>query len=272
MKPDSIRRFIGAGVAVLALLAGCTASPATSEPTMEASSRPGSPTLRVGISRTAPPVIFQQDGETVGLEADFARELAATLGMELWLASMYWPNLIPELRAGRIDIVMAGMSITDERRREVAFTEPYLTTGQAALIRAADQPSLGTARQLLGTRKSIGVEGDSTGEAFVEESIPSADRKSFVTASDAVEALVLGDVDIVIHDQLTILWLAREHAGEDLFVVPGRLTNESLAWAVRRDNLALRQEINAILASWKESGQLDEMIARWVPAPLVDTK
>jgi ABC-type amino acid transport substrate-binding protein len=162
---------------------------------------------------------------------------------------------------------MAGMSITTERKREVAFTEPYLTTGQAALIRAADRPSLGTVKQVLATRRPIGLEVDSTGERFVTEHIPQAGRRSFPTVFKAAEALLDEDVDVVIHDRPTILWLAREHAEDDLLIVPGRFTDESLAWAVQRNNTVLRQSINEILADWKRNGKLDEIIARWVPAP-----
>jgi ABC-type amino acid transport substrate-binding protein len=83
----------------------------------------------------------------------------------------------------------------------------------------------------------------------------------------AAEALLDEDVDVVIHDRPTILWLAREHAEDDLLIVPGRFTDESLAWAVQRNNTVLRQSINEILADWKRNGKLDEIIARWVPAP-----
>ncbi|MDY7109810.1 MAG: transporter substrate-binding domain-containing protein [Planctomycetota bacterium] len=258
-------RCLAAAFMIVGLIIGCAAEPTADEPAMEAASQPALPTLNVGTSRTVPPIIFEEDGQTVGLEADLARELAAALGMKARLVPMYWPNLIPELRAGRIDIIMAGMSITDERKREVAFAEPYLTTGQAALIRAADRPSLGTARQVLGTRRPIGVEVASTGEGFVSEQMPRATRRSFPIVSKAVDALVLDDVDVVIHDRPTILWLAREHADDDLFVVPGRFTEESLAWAVQRDETALRQRINDVLEKWKRTGRLEEIIARWIP-------
>jgi len=265
MKAISMHGSIGVAIAAIALLVGCAGEPTSEAPALEASPPPALPTLNVGTSRTVPPIIFEQDGETVGLEADLARELAAALGMKARLVPMYWPNLIPELRAGRIDIIMAGMSITDERKREIAFTDSYLSTGQAALIRAADRPSLGALRQVLATRRPIGVEVDSTGGRFVRDNIPRAARRSFPTVSKAVDALVLRDVDVVIHDQPTILWLAREHAEDDLLVVPGRFTDEALAWAVRRDNASLRAEINAILAQWKSSGKLEEIIERWVP-------
>jgi polar amino acid transport system substrate-binding protein len=270
MKVNRIEGCAWLSIGILAMLAGCSATPASERQAMEASSREELPTLRVGTSPTVPPIIFEQDGEMVGLEADLARELAAALGMEARLVSMYWPKLVRELRTRRIDIIMAGMSITDERKRDVRFTDPYLTTGQAALIRAEDRSSLGTLRQVLATRGSVGVEGDSTGHRYVAANMPASARRSFPTILQATEALILGDVDVVIHDQPTILWLAREHAEDDLLVVPGRLTEESFAWAVRRDNESLRDEINAILAEWKESGHLEAILARWVSPLEVD--
>jgi polar amino acid transport system substrate-binding protein len=264
MKAISFDRRAAAVLAAVTLLFGCETGPTGEEPVMEMSAEP---VLNVGTSRTVPPIMFEEGGQTVGLEADMARELADALGMKLRLVPMYWPNLIPELRAGRIDIVMAGMSITEERKRQVTFADPYLTTGQAALIRASDRPSLGATRQVLATRRPIGIEVDSTGQGFVTQNIPQARRQSFPTVFKAVEALIMGDVDVVIHDRPTILWLAREHAEDDLLVVPGRFTDESLAWAFRRDNRSLRQEVNAILAGWKRSGRLEEIIERWVPAP-----
>lgn len=71
-----------------------------------------------------------------------------------------------------MNIITAGMSITDERKREVAFPDPYLETGQAALIRAADRSSLGTVGQVLATRRPVGVEVDSTGEDDVAHNMP----------------------------------------------------------------------------------------------------
>ena len=190
--------------------------------------------------------------------------------MEARLIPMYWPNLVFELRMGRIDIIMAGMSITDERKRNVRFTDAYLTTGQAALIRAEDISAFRTVREVLATRGTVGVEVDSTGERYAAANMPASNRRSFPTIQQAVEALVLGDVDVVIHDQPTVLWLARHQTEEALFVVPERLTEEMLAWAVRRDNVELRDEVNAILAEWKESGRLDDIVAGWVSGPRVD--
>jgi ABC-type amino acid transport substrate-binding protein len=76
MRANSMWRSIGAALAGCALLAGCAAEPAGEEAVMEAAVEPTRPTLNVGTSRTVPPIMFEEGGETVGLEADLARELA----------------------------------------------------------------------------------------------------------------------------------------------------------------------------------------------------
>ena len=114
--------------------------------------------LRVGVSETAPPLIFLQNDEPAGIEADLARQLAEALGRKIQFVSIYWPNLIHELRDGRIDIIMAGMSVTDQRKRRVAFAEPYLVVGQKAMIRAKDQETLGTTGTIRVTSQRVGVE------------------------------------------------------------------------------------------------------------------
>lgn len=254
----------GAGriLAGLLLLVGCA-----SEPTAPAPSEPAASVLNVGTSRTVPPIMFQQDGQTLGLEADLARKLAAELGMEARIVSMYWPNLIPELRAGRIDIIMAGMSVTQEREHQVAFADPYLLIGQSALIRAADKFSLGTKEQVLSTPQRVGVEVDSTGETFYTGQNPEADIRKFPTVLKAVEALIVGEVDVVVYDRPTLTWLAKEHPDDDLFVVPGLMTTEELAWAIRRGDREFLDQINAILAKWRQSGQLEEITSRWLSSP-----
>ncbi len=162
--------------------------------------------LRVGVSETAPPLIFEQDGEPVGLEADFARQLAQDLGKDLRLVSVFWPNLISELTSHRFDIIMSGMSITDERRRQVAFAEPYLQTGQQALIRREDQATLGTTEAILATDRTVGVEVRSTGLWFAYSRMEKARKIRFRTLERAVEALMNGEVDTVIHDSPCVQW------------------------------------------------------------------
>ena len=186
-QQDSIRILI-AGFACTMALGGCSAPGDSKEaipgPTSAGDGEPGidvglgQMALRVGTSQTAPPIVFEKGGQIVGIEADLARRLAAALGRKLEFVPLYWPNLIPELRGRRIDIIMAGMSVTRERARKVAFTDPYLTVGQRALIREDDLATLGTKQAILSTTARVGLEKGSTGEQFSRETLTGATKIS----------------------------------------------------------------------------------------------
>ena len=221
--------------------------------------------LRVGVSETAPPLIFLKDDEPAGIEADLARQLAEALGRELQFVSIYWPDLIHELRDGRIDIIMAGMSVTDQRKRRVAFTEPYLVVGQKAMIRAKDEETLGTTGAILVTSRKVGVEKGSTGESFAHSDLPRAKVFAMPTLEKAIEALIAKQIDVVIYDSTSVQWMAGKHKDAGLMAVPGLFTTESLAWAIDKENIGLLNEVNGVLNDWKESGTLKETLARWLP-------
>src|SRR5262245_15025232 len=95
---------------LVALAAGCT-SAAPSAP-----DRPTNPSLRVGLAPDSPPVVFRQGPQIVGLEPDMARALAEALGRPLEFVPYEWDNLIPALLAGRIDVIMSGMTVTPARQ------------------------------------------------------------------------------------------------------------------------------------------------------------
>lgn len=256
-------RWLVCMIAVLA--AGCATGSSTDE--RQADDPVGVRVLRIGVSRSAPPLIYEQDGETRGLEADMARKLAAELNMQPRFVPMFFPNLTFEIHQKNIDIIMAGMSITPARRRELAFAEPYMIVGQQALVRADDahlHPDIETVRT---TSARVATEASTTGNAYVTRHMPNATRTVFPTLAAAVEALERGRTDIVVTDSTAAAWIAANRDDGDLVVVPGLFTQESLAWAVHQDNKRLLGEINGVLRKWKADGTLDEMIARWVRPP-----
>lgn len=223
--------------------------------------------FRIGIAETAPPVIFEKGGHPAGIEVDLARKLASALGKEIEFVSMFWPNLIIELRTQHIDIVMSGMSITPRREKLVAFANPYLVIGQQAMIRARDRSRLGTKDSIISNAIRAGVETGSTGEEYVLHNLPNATRVSLPTLEKAAEALIDGKIDAVVYDSPSIQWLVAQRKGDGLMAVPGLLTRESLAWAVHRENTELLTAINHLLQQWKRDGTLERIISRWIPYP-----
>jgi len=217
--------------------------------------------LRIGVSVNAPPLILKNKRQIVGLEADFARELATYLGKKPVFVELNWKDLIPALVANRIDIIMSGMTITDERRMRISFSEPYFISGQMAMIRSVDALRFVTMRQ----DGRFGYVRGTTGENFIKQYFPRAQKSGFAITEDGVKALINKKIDVLVHDGPIILYLASEYNARGVTPVYNVFTEEFLAWGIRQDNNKLKKKVNAYLEKIKSSGQLDTMIQQWIP-------
>lgn len=232
--------------------------------TIEKNKPEGENTLRVGITAQYPPLIFRQDKQVTGAEADLARELAKALGEQLIWVDLKWDQLIPALLDGKIDIIMSGMSITDARMMRIAFSDPYLETGQMALMRHASAKRYDSPKSIKESDARIGVQDGTTGDAFVQESCPGASKISIGKPDDAMFYFEGNRIDLLIYDAPTIMWLASQHEAD---VVPlwYLLTKEQLAWGLRRQDKDLLTSVNRLLAEWRQNGNLSGILDRWIP-------
>jgi len=247
-----------ASVAVLIalLLGGCVTS---------TDSRFTGPPLRVGVSPDYPPVIFEHEGEIVGIEADLARRLGQTMKRRIEFVRVPFPDLIDALEANEIDVIMSGLSITPEREDRVAFTSEYMETGQLALIRSRDLGRFGRIQNIRRSGARVGYERGSTGERYVGDRLPRAETFAFDSVEAGIRSLRGDRIDYFVHDAPTVWRLAGDFANRDLHGLYRPLTRESLAWAVRRDDVQLRGVLNATLAHWKREGWVDPIVQRWIP-------
>ena len=223
-----------------------------------------STTLKVGVSPVFPPVICKEGGQIVGIEADFAQELGKELGRSVQFVELPWEDQIPALADGRIDIIMSGMSITRARELRVSFTKPYLGIGQMPLVRRED-----ASKYAFGfpsrTDAAIGVIKATTGDFLVQQEFPKNKRKDYKTGEDAAKALMKKRIDIFICDAPTVWWLAGTHEADGLVTVSVLLTDESLAWGVRRSDSALLDSVNRALDKMQKSGRANQILKHWLP-------
>lgn len=222
------------------------------------------PPLRVGVTADAPPFVFRRGADVVGLEIDFAREVAAAVGRPLAVSELQWDALVPALLAGRIDIIMSGMTITRERAIRMAFSEPYLRSGLLAIVRRTQASRFTSPESVLMTGASIGVVDNTTGSRFVRERAKLASITVYPSPRDAVIELRQRRVDLVIHDAPVMLWfVSSDEAG--LAPVLHLLNDEPLGWAMRPGDDALHTTVNAALARWTADGTRERILSRWIP-------
>jgi len=223
------------------------------------------PTLRVGISTNAPPLVYKRDGSIQGLEVDFANQLAEFLGRKLRLVELNWDRQIGALENGDIDIIMSGMTITAKRSYRVTFSRPYMRSGQILLVRTAQARRFSSGiYSLMGNQPPIGVVENTTGDYFITKTINLPDLTRYTTSRVAVKALINGKIDALVHDAPILCHYAAMNEGE-LTPILQMATEEYLAWAVNTSDGALLNKINQFLDVQEKNGELQKTIKRWIP-------
>jgi polar amino acid transport system substrate-binding protein len=266
MQPADIfrlGRFLSL-VMLLIILAGCH-QPA-GDNRMHAPGNDTLPTLRVGVAVHSPPFVFRKDGQLQGIEIDLARMLGASIGFRINFVPLDWEKLIPALEDNRIDVIMSGMTMTDQRAYRVAFTEPYMRSGQTLLVRSDEAARY---RQgvfsLMGTNPRIGLVEGTTGDFFITANIHGAEKIRFKTPDEAVSALKRGKIDVLVHDAPMLRYYAAMDTSGKLFPVPQLATVEYLAWGVAKTNRELLLKLNTFLEEGNRTGNLDTTIRHWLP-------
>jgi ABC-type amino acid transport substrate-binding protein len=220
--------------------------------------------LKVGVTPIFPPMIYKENGKITGVEVDFARAVGEALGRPVLFVEVAWEDQIPALLDGRTDIIMSDMSITIARQLRVAFAKPYLLTGQIALVRREDAYRYALGFPML-PPSPVGVLKATTGDFLVQQEFPSSKRKQFKSDEEAAKALINKKIALFLCDAPTVWWLAGLHEADGLAVVPIQLTQEQLAWGVRRSDADLLNAVNAALDKLQSSGRANEIIKRWIP-------
>jgi polar amino acid transport system substrate-binding protein len=225
---------------------------------------PSGAPLRVGVAPSYPPVAFKRGAEIVGVEVDLARGLGRDLVRSVQFVELPWERLIPALHQGHIDIIMSGMSITTYRQAHVSFVDPYMQTSQMAIIRVEDTVRFGRPEALYNTAGRVGFMTGTTGELFARARLPDAKLKPFTDVDGGIRALRSGQIDFFVHDAPTVWRLTADPSERELIGLHWPLTQEHVAWAVRKSDVALRRQLNAIVARWKKEGRLETILNRWI--------
>lgn len=247
--------ILGAAV-LLALLAG--------PPACFAADSAGS-SLRVGITPEYPPLVFRQPDGTNGVEIDFAKALGAELNRPVEFVVLNRDDLIPALGENRIDIIMSGMSITKARQLRVAFSEPYLHNQLRAIFRQKDAAQFKTPADILNTTAKVGFIPGTTSDIFVTKNCPNAQREPITVRRDVPSLLVkVRRMDVFIDDTFSLAQIVSENEAEIGFLQEP-LSEEDIAWGLRRSDSDLLAAVNRALAKWKTDGTLEKIMDRWIP-------
>jgi ABC-type amino acid transport substrate-binding protein len=221
--------------------------------------------LRIITSGNYPPFVFSDaGGGLTGFEIDFANALCTILAMRCVFTDMPFEKTIPALIAGKGDAIVASLSITEERKKLVAFTDRYYRTPiQFVAAAGFDRPV--STQGLKGLR--IGVARGTTAEGYLRSRFAGgAAIVPFVAQSEANRALVEGRVDLVLADSFAMWEFVKSEAGGG-FAAVGRpvYVDDGIGIAVRRQDEALRLRLNLAIARLRLDGTYQKINAKYFP-------
>lgn len=216
----------------------------------------------VGLDATFAPMGFRDEsGEIVGFDIDLAKEVAKRMGVEAKFKPCEWDGIIFDLRSKNIDMVWNGMSVTEQRKKQVAFTEPYLVDGQIIFTKSGTAPA--KVSEL--AEKVVGVQLGSSGALAVERN-PIASQikeiKKYATNVEALLDLEAGRTDAVVMDSISGKYYNSKK--NTLTYSEESLSDEYFAVAIRKDDKALLEEINKQIDAMKADGTFDEISEKWL--------
>lgn len=248
-------------IASVAMLAGCGKS--------EGKGSNGGGTLTMATNATFPPYEYKEGEEYVGIDVEIAKAIADKLGMELEIVDIEFDSIITGVQTGKYDMGMAGMSVTDERKESVDFSDSYATGIQAVIVK--EDSEIKTADDLLakGTAYKVGVQLSTTGDMYIGDDYADAGKDEslitkFQSGNDAVSALSAGKVDaVVIDNEPAKSYVA---ATEGLKILDTKYVEEDYAICFAKDNTELKDKVNDALKELIADGTVQSIINKYIKA------
>ena len=216
--------------------------------------------LTMGTNATFPPYEYKDGDDVVGIDAEIAQALADKLGLQLEIVDMDFDSLVASVQSGKIDMSLAGMTVTEERKQNVDFTDSYATGVQVIIVK--EDSDIASADDLEG--KLIGVQQGTTGHLYCSDDFGEDNVIPYANGATAVQALLQGKVDCVVIDQEPAK--AFVEANEGLKILETAYTTEDYAAAVSKDNPALTAALNKALQELKDDGTIQGILDKYIKA------
>jgi polar amino acid transport system substrate-binding protein len=225
--------------------------------------------VRVGVCLSAEPAGYRDSsGVPRGYDVDVATLMAEALGVELELIEVTGATRIPDLLAGRIDVIACNITATTERARSIAFSAPYLRTGIKLLVHR--DGGIGGFEDMGAATRFIVGRG-TTGEALARQRAPDARFIYVENPGDATLLMHRGEGDVYIEDSLVIDYIAKARPAE-LEALPRTYSFDAICFGVRQGNPDFLRWLDLFASVYVSSGKYAEVYGRWwggEPPPLM---
>lgn len=222
--------------------------------------------LVVGTSADFPPfewvVLDGGEAQVVGIDADLAQLIADEIGVELVIEDTSFDGLIPSVSSGRVDMVLAGMTYSEERAEQVDFSEVYYETNSKFVVPVGEEGNFESIEDFANLK--IGVQKGTIQESLLNDVLPDAELVSMNKNGDLIEALKSKRVDAVLMDGIVVGEFVNLNSDAIVLLddIQVEEENEGFAAVTAKGNTDLMEAINKVIADVTESGQMEEIVTK----------
>ncbi len=215
--------------------------------------------LVMATNAAFPPYESVEGNEIIGIDPEIAKLIADDIGRELVIEDMAFDSIIAAVQSGKADIAMAGLTVTEDRKQNINFSDPYTEAAQVIVVKK-DSP-VASPDDLEG--KTVGVQIGTTGDIYAGD-IADATIERYSKYFEAINALNQDKIDAVIVDREPAKVFVSE--SDELKMIDKEFTLEEYAIGVAKENTELLDQINASLKKLQESGEIDKIINKYINA------
>lgn len=218
--------------------------------------------LVIGIDDAFPPMEFRTEkNELVGFDIDASKELGKRLGIKIEHVPTAWKGVIMSLKTKKFDIIWSGMSITEEREKEISFTKAYIMEKQVIVVKADNKMIKGL--KDLGENTVVGVQlGSTSEEALAKLNKKFKEIKKYDKNTDAFMDLKIGRIDALAVDELVGRYYLSQKPGE-YSVLKEELLSEPIGIGIRKEDAELKDKIQKALDGMFKDGTMKKISIKW---------
>jgi glutamine transport system substrate-binding protein len=206
------------------------------------------------------PFEFQEDGEYVGFDIDLINAVADEAGFEIELETTNFDGIIPGLQTGSFDIAIAGISIREDRKESVDFSDPYYESGLRIGVNI-DNDDINDIDDLEG--KTIATRLGSTSADYIDQNIEGAEANQYEQLDQAYLAVENGSVDAILYDAPNVAYYIQTQGEDSMKMVGDLYQAENYGIAISKGQEELVAAINDALATIRDNGTYDEIYEKW---------
>ena len=219
--------------------------------------------LTMATNAFFPPYEFYEGEKIVGIDAEIAEAIAKKLGLELVIDNMEFNSIITAVTTGAADFGLAGMTVTEDRLKEVDFSISYASGVQSIIVKEGSPITTVDDLYTEGAAYKVGVQLGTTGDIYASDDFGAERVTQYNNGNEAVLALQKGDVDCVIIDNEPAKSFVA--ANEGLKVLDTAYAEEDYAIAIAKDNEELLEKVNKALNELIEDGTVADIVSKYIP-------